>query len=52
MAKAGTGATYGVYGESQSDSGYGVFGYAAADSGITSGVFGMTSSEHCRGCMA
>jgi hypothetical protein len=43
-AKANSGETFGVYGESQSPSGYGVYGSNVATTGTTAGVYGITSS--------
>jgi hypothetical protein len=44
-----SGATYGVFGQSDSDDGTGVFGLASNASGITSGVYGQSDSNEGRG---
>ncbi len=46
LAGAGTGATYGVRGESISTSGTGVYGVAGAATGNTYGVYGEVSSTN------
>jgi hypothetical protein len=43
-ATATSGATFGVYGQSDSTSGRGVYGYATATSGFTYGVYGLSRS--------
>ncbi|MCC7434917.1 MAG: hypothetical protein IT363_09555 [Methanoregulaceae archaeon] len=44
LSSAGTGATYGVQGQSASTSGRGVFGRASATSGTNYGVYGLSDS--------
>jgi hypothetical protein len=44
-----SGDASGVYGESDSHSGWGVYGHASAASGIASGVYGRSSSTDGRG---
>src|SRR5579863_5168310 len=44
-ATASTGATIGVYGDSQSSAGFGVYGEAFSLTGLTYGVYGQTESS-------
>ncbi len=47
--KAGSGSTYGIYGESDSTGGLGVYGRATATSGTTYGLYGRADSTNGRG---
>jgi hypothetical protein len=49
LARAATGITYGVYGQSKSSTGRGVFGFASRPTGTTFGVYGRSSSSSGRG---
>jgi len=49
LASAGTGETYGVYGQSDSANGRGVYGKATAGSGSTYGVYGSSDSDQGTG---
>jgi hypothetical protein len=46
-----SGATYGIFGQSDSSGGSGVLGWATSDDGVTNGVIGQTSSTEGRGVL-